>query len=150
MAYAREQVQGRAPSAALPKSGPIIEHPDIRRMLMSMRAREAMRALTYVVAAMDAAEFIDPEGAQATQGFRRADDPGGQGWNTEVAQGVTSDGIPVHGGMGFIEETGAAQFYRDARIITIYEGTAVSRPTTSSGARPHATAGALPERWWRR
>ena len=125
--YARERVQGRPVGLDQPaKTGPIIEHPDIRRMLMSMRAYiEAMRALGYVTAsAIDQARHAPDEAERRKhQAFVDLMIPIVKGWCTETAQDVTYLGVQVHGGMGFIEETGAAQYYRDARIITIYEGT---------------------------
>jgi len=127
VAYARERVQGKA--VGLDKAtnaGPIIDHPDIRRMLMTMRAyTEAMRALAYVTAAAldNARAHPDPEARKRHQAFADLMIPIVKGWSTETAQEVAYLGIQVHGGMGFIEETGAAQYYRDARIITIYEGT---------------------------
>ncbi|HKP66036.1 MAG TPA: acyl-CoA dehydrogenase [Casimicrobiaceae bacterium] len=127
VAYARDRVQGRAPGAAhAAKAGPIIDHPDIRRMLMTMRAyTEAMRAVGYVTAAaIDNARHAPDAAARAQhQAFVDLMIPIVKGWCTETAQEVTSLGVQVHGGMGYIEETGAAQHYRDARIITIYEGT---------------------------
>ena len=125
VAYARERVQGRPPGSTAERA-PIIEHPDIRRMLMTMRAyTEAMRAVAYVTAAaMDHARRApDPDARKAHQAFVDFMIPIVKGWCTETAQEVASLGIQVHGGMGFIEETGAAQHYRDARITTIYEGT---------------------------
>ena len=127
VAYARERVQGKAPGVeASSSAGPIIDHPDIRRMLMTMRAyTEAMRAVGYVTAAaIDNARHA-PEAADRAQHQVFVDlmIPIVKGWCTETAQEVTYLGVQVHGGMGFIEETGAAQHYRDARIITIYEGT---------------------------
>ena len=127
VAYARDRVQGKAPGAEkAAKAGPIIDHPDIRRMLMTMRAyTEAMRAVGYVTAAaVDNARHV-PEAATRAQHQAFVDlmIPIVKGWCTETAQEVTSLGVQVHGGMGYIEETGAAQHYRDARIITIYEGT---------------------------
>src|SRR6187551_3463326 len=127
VAYARDRVQGRAPGAETSaKAGPIIDHPDIRRMLMTMRAyTQAMRAVGYVTAAaIDNARHA-PEAADRAQHQAFVDlmIPIVKGWCTETAQEVTYLGVQVHGGMGFIEETGAAQHYRDARIITIYEGT---------------------------
>jgi alkylation response protein AidB-like acyl-CoA dehydrogenase len=127
VAYARERVQGRPVGLdQAAKTGPIIEHPDIRRMLMSMRAyTEAMRALGYVTAAaIDQARHA-PDAAERRkhQAFVDLMIPIVKGWCTETAQDVTYLGVQVHGGMGFIEETGAAQHYRDVRIITIYEGT---------------------------
>ena len=126
VAYARERVQGKAPGAdKAARAGPIIEHPDIRRMLMTMRAyTEAMRAVGYVTAAaLDNARHSPDAAARAQhQAFVDLMIPIVKGWCTEIAQDVTYLGVQVHGGMGFIEETGAAQHYRDARIITIYEG----------------------------
>ncbi|MEH6471756.1 MAG: acyl-CoA dehydrogenase [Halopseudomonas sp.] len=121
--YAKERLQGTQ------KDGtqlPIIKHPDVRRMLMQMRASiEAMRALSYVASAeIDQARHLsDPEQASLHQGRVELLTPIVKGWITELAQEVTSLGVQVHGGMGYIEETGAAQHYRDARILPIYEGT---------------------------
>jgi acyl-CoA dehydrogenase len=127
VAFARERVQGRAPGAERAmKAGPIIDHPDIRRMLMTMRAyTEAMRAVGYVTAAAldNARHAPDPAVQSRHQAFADLMIPIVKGWCTETAQEVTYLGVQVHGGMGYIEETGAAQHYRDARIITIYEGT---------------------------
>jgi len=127
VAYARERIQGKAPGIeGTAKAGPIIDHPDIRRMLMTMRAyTEATRAVGYVTAAAldNARHGPDPEARAQHQAFVELMIPIVKGWCTETAQEVTYLGVQVHGGMGFIEETGAAQHYRDARIITIYEGT---------------------------
>jgi alkylation response protein AidB-like acyl-CoA dehydrogenase len=127
VAYARERVQGKpVGSDASGGRGPIIEHPDIRRMLMTMRAyTEAMRAVGYVTAAaMDfARHHPDDATRKKHQAFVDLMIPIVKGWSTETAQEVAYLGVQVHGGMGFIEETGAAQFARDARITTIYEGT---------------------------
>src|SRR5204862_484777 len=104
----------------------ILQHPDVRRMLMSMRAAtEAMRAIAYVTAAAldNASAHPDPEARKRHQAFADLMIPIVKGWCTETAQEIAYTGVQVHGGMGFIEETGAAQHYRDARIITIYEGT---------------------------
>ncbi|MDB5774408.1 MAG: aidB [Herbaspirillum sp.] len=125
VAYAKERVQSRDLSGS---AGPvtIIHQPDVRRMLMSMRAQtEAARALAYVAAgAFDLAHHEnDAELRQQHQAFYEYLVPIVKGWSTEMAIDVTSTGIQVHGGMGYIEETGAAQYYRDARILTIYEGT---------------------------
>ena len=124
-AYARDRVQGRDISGSS-GSVPIIRHPDVRRMLMLMRSQnEAMRALAYTVAAAhDAAiRHPDPELRRQNQAFVDLMIPVVKGWSTETGNEVASLGVQVHGGMGFIEETGAAQFMRDARITTIYEGT---------------------------
>ena len=122
--YARDRMQGQAPG--MPGKSAIIHHPDVRRMLMLMRAlSEASRALCYVTsAAFDHGhKALDPE--VRASAMRRAEllTPISKAWSTEVSQEVTSLGVQVHGGMGFIEETGAAQLMRDARITTIYEGT---------------------------
>jgi hypothetical protein len=124
-AYAKERVQGK-PLGAGKAGEPIIGHPDIRRMLMTMRAQtEAMRAVAYVTsAAMDNAHrHPDPEARKRHQAFVDFMIPIVKGWSTEMGQEVASLGLQVHGGMGYIEETGAAQYLRDARITTIYEGT---------------------------
>jgi len=124
VSYARERVQGAAPGQA--ERGPIIRHPDIRRMLMSMRASvEAMRALAYTTGACLDIHHRHPDPARREQAMGRVDlmTPVIKGWCTELAQELTSLGVQVHGGMGYVEETGAAQFFRDARITTIYEGT---------------------------
>jgi len=126
LAYARERVQSREIGGSGSKAVPIIRHPDVRRMLMSMKARaEATRALAYVVAgAMDRAHGHPDKAERARhQAFVDLLIPVVKGWSTESAIEVASTGIQVHGGMGFIEETGAAQYLRDARITTIYEGT---------------------------
>ncbi|HSS70640.1 MAG TPA: acyl-CoA dehydrogenase, partial [Casimicrobiaceae bacterium] len=126
-AYAKDRVQGKA--AGMEKSAAtatIIEHPDVRRMLLSMRAQtEAMRAIAYVTAAAldNARRHPDAEARKRHQAFAELMIPIVKGWCTETAQEIAYTGVQVHGGMGYIEETGAAQHYRDARIITIYEGT---------------------------
>ena len=125
LAYARDRVQGRD-LAAGGKAVPIIRHPDVRRMLMLMKSQaEAMRVLAYVAAAaLDTAHrHPDKTVRQHTQSFVDLLIPVVKGWCTETGIEVASLGVQVHGGMGFIEETGAAQHYRDARITTIYEGT---------------------------
>jgi alkylation response protein AidB-like acyl-CoA dehydrogenase len=123
--YAKDRVQSRDLAGS---AGPvaIIHQPDVRRMLMSMRAQtEAARALAYVTAAaFDAAHrHVDEATRRVNQAFYEFMVPIVKGWSTEMAIDVASTGVQVHGGMGFIEETGAAQYYRDARILTIYEGT---------------------------
>jgi alkylation response protein AidB-like acyl-CoA dehydrogenase len=122
-AYAIERVQGRTLTEG---SRGIIGHPDVRRMLMDMKARvEAMRSLAYYAAGqMDRAHgHTDATVRQQSQAMVDLLIPVVKGWCTETAQQVVADGVQVHGGMGFIEETGAAQYVRDARITTIYEGT---------------------------
>jgi len=124
--YARQRVQGRPIGERGGESVAIVHHPDVRRMLMSMKARiEAMRALAYVTAAaFDEARCHRDEASRTrAQAFVDLLIPVVKGWSTEAAVQIASMGIQVHGGMGFIEETGAAQHLRDARITTIYEGT---------------------------
>jgi alkylation response protein AidB-like acyl-CoA dehydrogenase len=126
LAYAKERVQGREIGGSGSKAAPIIRHPDVRRMLMTMKAHaEATRAVAYVTAAaLDKAHHHPDQGERArSQAFADFMIPIVKGWSTECAIEMASLGIQVHGGMGFIEETGAAQFLRDARITTIYEGT---------------------------
>jgi acyl-CoA dehydrogenase len=124
--FARERVQGRAVGAASSERSPIIRHPDVQRMLLDMRSRiEAMRALSlYTAAAADRASH-HPDPTERTRGQSWVDMliPVVKGWSSEVGNEITALALQVHGGMGFIEETGAAQHYRDARITTIYEGT---------------------------
>jgi 3-(methylthio)propanoyl-CoA dehydrogenase len=124
--YARTRVQGREIGERSGDRVTIIHHPDVRRMLMSMRAQnEAMRALAYFAAAMldKARRHPDPAEKRRSQGLLDLLTPVVKGWCTEQGIEVASTGIQVHGGMGFVEETGAAQYLRDARITTIYEGT---------------------------
>jgi alkylation response protein AidB-like acyl-CoA dehydrogenase len=126
LAYARNRVQGTEIGIRRGDRVAIIQHPDVRRMLLQMKARtEAMRALAVVVAAaMDAAErHPDPDQRRQSQAFVNLMIPVVKGWCTENGVEVASLGVQVHGGMGFIEETGAAQHLRDARIMPIYEGT---------------------------
>ena len=122
--YALTRVQGRPLGAPPDKAGlPIAHHPDVRRMLLSMRAgTEAARALVYYAAAAIDAARLTPNDERAQ---RRADllIPVVKGWATDLAVEIASTGIQVHGGMGYVEETGAAQHLRDARILPIYEGT---------------------------
>jgi acyl-CoA dehydrogenase len=104
----------------------IIHHPDVRRMLMSMKAQtEAMRAIATLASAHLDVALLHPDKAQraANQAMFDLLTPVVKGWCTEQSIEVASLGIQVHGGMGFVEETGAAQYFRDARITTIYEGT---------------------------
>ena len=124
--YARDRVQSRPVDGSVAGAASIIHHPDVRRMLMTMRAyTEGCRALALVAgAAYDAAHHHpDPETRKASQTFYEFMVPLIKGYSTEMSLEVTSLGVQVHGGMGFIEETGAAQYYRDAKILTIYEGT---------------------------
>jgi acyl-CoA dehydrogenase len=125
LAFAKERVQGRdAVTGAVGQ--PIIQHPDIKRMLLTMRARiMAMRALALTAAGWFDIARHSPDKAAADKARRYVDllMPVVKGWCTETCQQVCYDAIQIHGGMGFVEETGIAQHYRDARIITIYEGT---------------------------
>lgn len=126
VAYARERVQSRPVDGSVAGSAAIIHHPDVRRMLMTMRANvEGCRAMAAVAAAAyDAAHHHpDADARQQNQAFYEFLVPLVKGYSTEMSLEVTSLGVQVHGGMGFIEETGAAQHYRDAKILTIYEGT---------------------------
>jgi alkylation response protein AidB-like acyl-CoA dehydrogenase len=124
--YAKDRVQSRPVDGSINASAAIIHHPDVKRMLMTMRATvEGCRAMaTVAAAAFDAAHHHpDAETRKQNQAFYEFMVPLVKGYSTEMSQEVTSLGVQVHGGMGFIEETGAAQYYRDAKILTIYEGT---------------------------
>jgi alkylation response protein AidB-like acyl-CoA dehydrogenase len=126
VAHARERRQGRAIGAAKSESSPIVDHPDVRRMLMTMKASiEALRALLYDNAkAIDLSHHHpDPATREANAGRASLLTPVGKSWGTDLGVELTSLGIQVHGGMGYVEETGAAQHWRDARIAPIYEGT---------------------------
>jgi alkylation response protein AidB-like acyl-CoA dehydrogenase len=125
-AYARDRVQSRDIAGTDAKPVTIIHHPDVRRMLLTMRSlTEASRAIAYLAAAsLDVAHrHPDPEVRKARQAMVDLLIPVVKGWSTEVGSEVASIGVQVHGGMGFIEETGAAQYMRDAKIAEIYEGT---------------------------
>jgi alkylation response protein AidB-like acyl-CoA dehydrogenase len=126
VAFARDRVQGRPVDGSMPKAAPIIHHPDVRRMLLTMRAyTEGCRAMALVAAAAyDAAHHgTDDDTRRHNQAFYEFLVPLVKGYSTEMSLEVASLGVQVHGGMGFIEETGAAQHLRDAKILTIYEGT---------------------------
>ena len=126
LAHAHERRQGRAPGAPAGESSAIVDHPDVRRMLLDMRSSiSAMRGLAY-----RNAEAIDRASHESDASQRRSADeqaalltPLTKAWATDVGCELVSVGLQVHGGMGFIEETGSAQHYRDARIAPIYEGT---------------------------
>jgi butyryl-CoA dehydrogenase len=126
VAYAQERRQGRAPGETGPGMSAIIAHPDVRRMLMTMRAYTgAARGVCYLVAeALDRARR-SPDEAERQAAHNRASllTPVAKAFATDIANEVASLGVQVHGGMGFVEETGAAQLMRDARILAIYEGT---------------------------
>ena len=126
VAYARDRVQSRPVDGSMNTAATIIHHPDVRRMLMTMRAyTEACRAMALVAAsAFDAAHAHPDASVRAeNQTFYEFMVPLIKGYSTEMSIEVTSLGVQVHGGMGFIEETGAAQYMRDSKILTIYEGT---------------------------
>ena len=117
--YANIRIQGTPINRE--KGTPIIGHGDVRRLLLSMRSlTEAMRALILVSSEIMERGHSGDEECKTREGFLI---PIIKGWSTELAQEVTSNGVQIHGGMGFIEETGAAQYMRDARILPIYEGT---------------------------
>jgi len=150
-AFAKERVQSRPVDGSLPGSGPIIHHPDVKRMLMTMRAyTEGCRAMAITAAAaFDASHHHpDAEVRKQNQAFYEYMVPLIKGYSTEMSVEVASLGVQVHGGMGFIEETGAAQYLRDSRILPIYEGTTaiqandlVGRKTARDGGRtPKAIA----------
>ena len=124
--YARDRVQSRPVDGSVTDSTTIIHHPDVRRMLMTMRAyTEGCRAMaSAAAAAYDAAHHHpDADVRKQNAAFYEFMVPLVKGYSTEMSLEVTSLGVQMHGGMGFIEETGAAQYYRDAKILTIYEGT---------------------------
>ena len=126
VAYAKDRVQSRPVDGSVRGSAPIIHHPDVRRMLMTMRSHtEGCRAMAIVAAAAYDAAHAHPDAEVRAQNeaFYEFMVPLVKGYSTEMSLEVTSLGVQVHGGMGFIEETGAAQYYRDAKILTIYEGT---------------------------
>ena len=143
--YAKDRVQSRDLAGS---AGPvtIIHQPDVRRMLMTMRAQtEAARALAYVTAAAHDAghHHADAATRKANQAFYEFMVPVVKGWSTEMSIDVASTGVQVHGGMGFIEETGAAQYYRDARILTIYEGTTAIQANDLIGRKTVRDGGAF-------
>lgn len=143
--YAKDRVQSRPVDGSMNKAAPIIHHPDVRRMLMTMRAHtEGCRAMAYAAAAAYDAAHAHPDAQvrEENQTFYEYLVPLVKGLSTEMSLEVASLGVQVHGGMGFIEETGAAQFLRDAKILTIYEGTTaiqandlIGRKTVRDGGR---------------
>jgi 3-(methylthio)propanoyl-CoA dehydrogenase len=145
VAYAKDRVQSRPVDGSMNASAPIIHHPDVKRMLMTMRAyTEGCRAMASVAAAAYDASHHHPDAEvrKQNQAFYEFLVPLVKGYSTEMSLEVTSLGVQVHGGMGFIEETGAAQYYRDAKILTIYEGTTaiqandlVGRKTSRDGGQ---------------
>ncbi|HRK40235.1 MAG TPA: acyl-CoA dehydrogenase [Burkholderiaceae bacterium] len=143
--YARDRVQSRD-LAGSPVPVAIIHHPDVKRMLLNMRAHtEGARALAYVAAATSDAAHHSPDPAVRKQQQAIYDYlvPVVKGFSTEMSIHVASLGVQVHGGMGFIEETGAAQHYRDARILTIYEGTTAIQANDIVGRKTVRDGGAV-------
>ena len=146
--YARERVQSRPVDGSIKASAPIIHHPDVRRMLMTMRAyTEGCRAMASVAAAAyDAAHHhTDADTRKQNQAVYAYMVPLVKGFSTEMSLEVTSLGVQVHGGMGFIEETGAAQYYRDAKILTIYEGTTAIQANDLVGRKTARDGGQTPK-----
>ena len=146
VAYAKDRVQSRPVDGSKPGSATIIHHPDVRRMLMTMRAlTEGCRAMaSTAAAAFDAAHHHPDAGAaKQNQAFYDFMVPLVKGYSTEMSLEVTSLGVQVHGGMGFIEETGAAQYYRDAKILSIYEGTTAIQANDLVGRKTARDGGQL-------
>ncbi len=144
--YAKDRVQSRPVDGSVAGSAAIIHHPDVRRMLMTMRAlTEGCRAMaSTAAAAFDAAHHHpDAEARKQNQAFYDFMVPLVKGYSTEMSLEVTSLGVQVHGGMGFIEETGAAQYYRDAKILTIYEGTTAIQANDLVGRKTSRDGGQL-------
>jgi butyryl-CoA dehydrogenase len=126
LGYARERRQGKAPGSTAEGMSPIIEHPDVKRMLVDMRSKAAAaRAICYVIAAALDRYHRETDPARRKAAHEEASllTPVAKAFGTDIGIEVASTGVQVHGGMGFVEETGAAQHYRDARILAIYEGT---------------------------
>ena len=139
--FAKERLQGTRSDGS---RYPIIEFPDVRRLLMLMKSgTEAMRALAYISSAeMDFSKYEkDPDKAARHAARVELYTPIVKGWITELAQELTSHGIQVHGGMGYIEENGSAQHYRDVRITTIYEGTTAIQANDMVGRKTLANNG---------
>jgi alkylation response protein AidB-like acyl-CoA dehydrogenase len=146
LAYAAERVQSRPVDGSSKDAVAIIQHPDVRRMLGTMRAlTEAGRALAYYTAGHADLAHASPD-AEARKRHLAVQEylvPIVKGWCTEMSIDVASLGVQVHGGMGFIEETGAAQYYRDARILTIYEGTTAIQANDLVGRKTLRDGGAV-------
>jgi alkylation response protein AidB-like acyl-CoA dehydrogenase len=146
LAYARERVQSRPVDGSVKAAVPIIAHPDVRRMLLTMRAQiEGARAMAAAAAAAYDQAHHHPDAQQRAQqqALYELLVPLVKGYSTEMSLEVTSLGVQVHGGMGFIEETGAAQHYRDARILTIYEGTTAIQANDLVGRKTLRDEGAV-------
>src|SRR6187455_1100366 len=145
-AFAKERVQSRPVDGSVAGSATIIHHPDVRRMLMTMRAyTEGCRAMAIVAAAASDAAHHDPDvdSRKQSQAFYEFLVPLVKGYSTEMSIEVASLGVQVHGGMGFIEETGAAQYLRDAKILTIYEGTTAIQANDLVGRKTARDGGAV-------
>jgi len=145
VAYARDRVQGRPVDGSLPGAAAIIHHPDVKRMLLTMRSMvEGCRAAAIsAAAAYDTAHaHPDPAVRKHHQSLYEFLVPLVKGFSTEMSVEVASLGVQVHGGMGFIEETGAAQHYRDARILSIYEGTTAIQANDLVGRKTARDGGA--------
>jgi alkylation response protein AidB-like acyl-CoA dehydrogenase len=143
LAYARQRVQGRHQG----RPAAIVEYPDVRRMLLSMRARiAAMRALCYWTAAYVDRSYRASDAAERALAADRVAllTPMVKAWCTDMAEAIAATGVQVHGGMGFIEETGAAQHYRDAKILSIYEGTNGIQALDLAGRKLSQSGGELP------
>ena len=144
--YARERVQSRPVDGSAREAVTIIHHPDVKRMLMTMRSLvEGARSVAYVAAAISDAAHNHPDEAvrKQNQAVYEFLVPIVKGWSTELSIDVTSLGVQVHGGMGFIEETGAAQHYRDSRILAIYEGTTAIQANDLVGRKTVRDGGAV-------
>ncbi|MGB1088138.1 MAG: acyl-CoA dehydrogenase, partial [Alphaproteobacteria bacterium] len=146
LAYAGERKQGKASSYQVDGMAPIIHHPDVRRNLLAMKTlTQAMRAISY----RNAAEIdrAHKGGSEAARELADLLTPISKAWCSDYAVEVASIGVQIHGGMGFIEETGAAQYYRDARIIPIYEGTNGIQAMDLVGRKLAMGKGAVVARW---
>ncbi len=145
--YARDRVQSRPVDGSLNQAAPIIHHPDVKRMLLTMRAyTEGCRAMASVAAAAydGAHHHPDAETRKQNQAFYEFLVPLVKGYSTEMSLEVASLGVQVHGGMGFIEETGAAQYLRDAKILAIYEGTTAIQANDLVGRKTARDGGQTP------
>jgi alkylation response protein AidB-like acyl-CoA dehydrogenase len=140
--YAKDRIQGTLRDGSRIA---IIEHPDVRRMLMTIKSTtEAMRALAFMASAeLDRARLVGGDDAAAHMARAELYTPIVKGWCTELSVELTSLAVQIHGGMGFIEETGAAQHYRDARILPIYEGTTAIQALDLIGRKTLSNGGAV-------
>ena len=143
--FAKDRVQSRPVDGAAPSGATIIHHPDVRRMLMTMRSlTEGCRAMALTAAAAYDAAHAHPAAdvRKQNQAFYEFMVPLVKGYSSEMSLEVTNLGVQVHGGMGYIEETGAAQYYRDAKILTIYEGTTAIQANDLVGRKTMRDGGA--------